>query len=206
MATETLTQERILVAAEEVLRRYGPAKANVVDVARALGVSHGSVYRHFPSKAALRDSVTERWLSEISKPLEAIATGKGTAPQRLERWLDGLVQAKRRKALDDPELFATYIELAAEARNVVRAHVETLVEQLARIIADGAAQDDFAVEDPSAAARAVFDATSRFHNPVHAAEWGDPQIDAAYEGVRALVLGGLTSSAGISPSTRKGKG
>jgi hypothetical protein len=49
MATETLTQERILEAAEEVLRRFGPAKANVVDVARALGVSHGSVYRHFPS-------------------------------------------------------------------------------------------------------------------------------------------------------------
>ena len=206
MPTETLTRERILIAAEEALRRYGPAKANVVDVARALGVSHGSVYRHFPSKAALRDAVTERWLSEISKPLEAIAAGKGTAPQRLERWLDGLVQAKRRRALDDPELFATYIELAADAREVVKTHVETLVDQLARIVAEGVADSAFAADDPRAAARAAFDATSRFHNPAHAAEWSDPQIDAAYEGVRALVLGGLTSSPGISPSTRKGKG
>jgi AcrR family transcriptional regulator len=49
-----LTREDILSAAEEVLRRYGPAKTNVVDVARALNVSHGTVYRHFPSKAALR--------------------------------------------------------------------------------------------------------------------------------------------------------
>ena len=49
-----LTFERILEAAEDVLRRQ-PAKATVVDVARALEVSHGSVYRHFPSKAALRD-------------------------------------------------------------------------------------------------------------------------------------------------------
>ena len=57
-----LTREEILDAAEEVLRRYGPAKANVVDVARALNVSHGSVYRHFPSKAALREAVAERWL------------------------------------------------------------------------------------------------------------------------------------------------
>jgi AcrR family transcriptional regulator len=206
MPTETLTRERILIAAEEALRRYGPAKANVVDVARALGVSHGSVYRHFPSKAALRDAVTERWLSEVSKPLEAIAAGKGTAPQRLERWLDGLVQAKRRKALDDPELFATYIELAADAREVVKTHVETLVDQLARIVAEGVADSAFAADDPRAAARAAFDATSRFHNPAHAAGWSDPQIDAAYEGVRALVLGGLTSSPGISPSTRKGKG
>ena len=56
-----LTSDQILVAAEDVLRRYGPEKANVVDVARALGVSHGSVYRHFPSKAALRGAVTDRW-------------------------------------------------------------------------------------------------------------------------------------------------
>ena len=62
----------ILEAAEDVLRRYGPAKATVVDVARALGVSHGSVYRHFPSKAALRDAVTERWLDRLSGPLEKV--------------------------------------------------------------------------------------------------------------------------------------
>jgi AcrR family transcriptional regulator len=206
VATERLTRERILEAAEDVLRRYGPAKANVVDVARALGVSHGSVYRHFPSKAALRDAVTECWLSEISEPLDAVAAGKGTAPERLERWLDLLVRTKRRKALDDPELFATYIELAAEARDVVRTHVEMLVDQLARIVTDGVADGEFAADDPRTAARAVFDATSRFHNPAHAAEWSDPNIDAAYERVRALVLRGLTQLPGASTSTRKGKG
>ncbi len=42
-----LTAEQILDAAEEVLRRFGPEKANVVDLARALGASRGSVYRHF---------------------------------------------------------------------------------------------------------------------------------------------------------------
>jgi len=199
VATETLTRERILESAEEVLRRYGPAKANVVDVARALRVSHGSVYRHFPSKAALRDAVTARWLESISEPLEAIAAGKRTAPRRLERWLDTLVQAKRRKALDDPELFATYVELAADAREVVRAHVQTLVDQLTRIVADGVAAGEFAVDDPRVAARAAFDATSRFHNPVHAAEWADLQIDSAYGAVRSLVLRGL---AGSTPGRR----
>jgi AcrR family transcriptional regulator len=192
MATDTLTPERILVAAEEVLRRYGPAKANVVDVARALGVSHGSVYRHFGSKAALRDAVTERWLSDISQPLETIAaTEAAPASERLGSWLDGLVQAKRRKALDDPELFATYVELTAGAREVVKTHVDTLVGQLERIIVAGVSQGDLVADDPGSAARAAFDATSRFHNPAHAAEWSDPQIDAAYQGVRALVLRGL---------------
>ena len=192
MTTETLTAERILEAAEDVLRRYGPAKANVVDVARALGVSHGSVYRHFPSKAALRDAVTERWLTGISAPLAAVADEDGAAPERVQRWLDLLVRSKRRKALDDPELFATYIGLTADAREVVKAHVETLLGQLTRIIADGVTRGEFDLPDPAAAASAVFDATTRYHNPVHAAAWSDPNIDASYENVRALVIAGLT--------------
>ena len=195
MPAEALTPDRILVAAEDVLRRYGPAKANVVDVARALGVSHGSVYRHFPSKAALRDAVTERWLAGISSPLDAVAGEEGPAAERLQRWLDLLVSSKRSKALDDPELFATYIELTANAREVVKAHVDTLVAQLARIIADGVAQGDFEVADPVATGRAVFDATARFHNPAHAPEWSDSDIDAAYEGVRSLVESGLLTQA-----------
>jgi AcrR family transcriptional regulator len=187
-----LTPERILVAAEGVLRRYGPAKANVVDVARALGVSHGSVYRHFPSKAALRDAVTGRWLVQISGPLEAVANRRGAAPARLRRWLDLLVESKRSKALVEPELFATYVELTKESREVVKAHVHTLVRQLAQIVADGVAAGEFETADPAGAARAVFDATARFHNPAHAPEWSEPEIGAAYEGVRALVLSGLT--------------
>jgi AcrR family transcriptional regulator len=188
---EALTSDRILVAAEEVLRRYGPAKANVVDVARALGVSHGSVYRHYPSKAALRDAVTERWLGSIAEPLEAIADEEGSARDRLRRWLDALVAAKRNKALDDPELFATYVALTADARAVVQEHVATLTGQLARIVADGVEQGELATPDPGATARAVFDATARFHNPAHAAAWADPEIDKAYHRVRALVLDAL---------------
>ena len=167
-----------------------------LDSLAALGVSHASVYRHFESKAALRDAVTERWLESISTPLAAIASEEGPAPERLRRWLDGLVHAKRRKALEDPELFATYVELAAGARDVVRAHVETLVGQLARIVEDGVAGGALRADEPRAAARAAFDATSRFHNPAHAAEWSDPQIDDAYNALNANSVRAVNSSYG----------
>jgi AcrR family transcriptional regulator len=193
MPETPLTAEQILEASEEVLRRYGPAKANVVDVARELGVSHGSVYRHFPSKADLRDAVAERWLAEISAPLAEVAAEEGPAPERLRRWLDLLVESKQSRAREDPELFATYTQLAAEAREVIEAHVKTLTGQLARIVADGASRGEFEVADPNTAARAAFDATSRFHNPANAAAWADPGIGEAYESVRSLVLAGLVA-------------
>jgi AcrR family transcriptional regulator len=193
MNEQTLTAAAILDAAEDVLRRYGPAKANVVDVARALGVSHGSVYRHFASKAALRDAVIERWLSRVSDPLEAIAGLPGPAEERLRRWFHELREFKRDKARKDPALFATYNTLALEAGDSIASHVEHLTGQLARIIADGAAQGVFSTSDPAGSAAAAFDAAMRFHNPAFAADWGTAENDAAFERVFSLVLRGLSA-------------
>lgn len=193
MTDTALTPERILEAAEDVLRRYGPAKANVVDVARALGVSHGSVYRHFPSKAALRDAVAGRWLARMMTPLAAISAESGPAPERLYRWLKQLVTGKRRKVLDDPELFAAYHLLAVETRGVVEGHVEALAAQVTKILADGQASGAFAQSDPAGSARAVLGATARFHHPAHASEWASPTIDAEFEAVWRLILRGLSA-------------
>lgn len=198
MPPETLTPERILEATEDVLRRYGPAKATVVDVARALGVSHGSVYRHFRTKAALREAVTQRWLDQSHARLEAIAEG-GDAPaaERLRGWLAELFAAKRRKAGGDPELFATYQALVAEHSGVVDEHIVSMVAQLAVIICQGVADGQF---DPAAGAdaqtaartaRAVWDASARFHDPAHAADWTQPGIDGDFTAVCDLVLRGL---------------
>jgi AcrR family transcriptional regulator len=191
MSDGPLTAEEILDAAEDVLRRFGPTKATVVDVARELGVSHGSVYRHFPSKATLRDAVAERWLAGVSGPLAAVADETGPAPRRVRRWLDRLVEAKQSRARDDPKLFATYVQIAGQSREVIRDHVAELVDQLARIIADGVRSGEFVAADPKNAARATFDATSHFHNPANVAAWSDPAIGSQYEQVRSLVLAGL---------------
>src|SRR5437764_14583489 len=98
-----LTPERILEVTEDVLRRYALAKGTVVDVARALDVGHGSVYRHFPSKASLRQAVAKRWLDRANAPLEKIAEAPGPPAARLERWLRAMFAIKRTKVCDDPE-------------------------------------------------------------------------------------------------------
>ena len=54
-----------------------PDKVAVVDVARALGMSHANVYRFFDSKVALRSAIVERWLARIMAPLDAIVAAEG---------------------------------------------------------------------------------------------------------------------------------
>jgi AcrR family transcriptional regulator len=200
-----LTRERILEAAVEVLRRFGPEKATVVDVARALGVTHGSVYRYFPSKAALRDAVVNQWLEAMMPPLAAVAAEKGPAQGRLRRWVDLLIATKRKRATDDPELFSAYYALAAQARDVVQAHVNALVAQAAGIIGDGVAAGEFDTARPAEAARAILYATTRFHNPAHSTEWCDPIIDDRLDEVWHLLMRGLEARTPGRPSGRHGK-
>lgn len=190
---EPLTAATILDTAEDVLRRFGPAKASVVDVARALDISHGSVYRHFASKAALRDAVTQRWLARVSEPLEAIVMRKGKASRKLHDWLVLLATTKQGMATGDPELFETFHELTLQSREVVAAHVDHLSDQLGRIVAQGMEDGDFAPGDPSAVGRAVLHATAKFHHPAHAGEWGDPGLAEQLQAVYRLILNGLAA-------------
>ncbi|WP_020116247.1 TetR family transcriptional regulator [Streptomyces canus] len=188
---QILTAERILEATEEVLRRHGPAKATVVDVARALGVSHGSVYRHFRTKAALREAVTKRWLDRTTSVLAAIAAQDRDPEARLRDWLAALFEAKRRKAGDDPELFATYTVLTGENVGAVIEHLTDLTGQLTRVVQDGVDAGTFTVADPAVTARALFQATGRFHDPGYAGEWEKPGAQEEFTALLDLLVRGV---------------
>ena len=192
MRGAALEAEAIVSAAEEVLRRHGPEKATVLDVARQLGVSHGSVYRHFPSKAALREAVILRWLDQVRYDLAtAVQDPALTPPERLRAMLAAMFATKRAKARQDPELFATFRVLATEHSTVSTAHVAFLLDEIRAIVVDGIASGDFAPGEPEMIARAIFDATTRFHDPTHAAEWRSPAIEAQSEAVISLILTGI---------------
>ncbi|MEV7734825.1 TetR family transcriptional regulator [Streptomyces sp. NPDC088921] len=190
-STETLTAERILEATEEVLRRHGPAKATVVDVARALGVSHGSVYRHFRTKAVLREAVTKRWLDRTTGVLAGIVEADRDPETRLREWLAALFEAKRRKAGDDPELFATYTVLTGENVEAVVEHLTELTDQLTRVVQDGIDAGTFTVTAAATTALALFQATGRFHDPGYAAEWEKPGAEEEFTALLDLLVRGL---------------
>ncbi|MFE4712144.1 MULTISPECIES: TetR family transcriptional regulator [unclassified Paenibacillus] len=189
-----LSKTEILDAAEQTLRRFGPDKTSVTDVAKLLGVSHGTLYRHYPSKVALREAVTERWLEEqILAPLAEIAQKTTEDPlAQLRIYILKLIELKRRCASEDPEMFKMYAEVTVNSAALIEAHVQRIYEQMSSVVERGV-QEGILAESapPEVLSRSIVQATAGYHHPSHAYEWQRPGIDQEFEQLWALLEKGL---------------
>src|SRR4051794_29451111 len=78
---------RILKAAEEQFRRIGYQKTSVADIASELGMSPANVYRFFPSRDAINESICGRVVNEAADIAVAIARTNAPAMEKLDRIL-----------------------------------------------------------------------------------------------------------------------
>ncbi|MEO6625525.1 MAG: TetR/AcrR family transcriptional regulator [Burkholderiaceae bacterium] len=85
----TSTRARVLDAAAQVFLKHGFAQASMDTVRQEAGVSNGSLYHHFPSKAQLADGLYASTLRDFHATLLVALRGKGTA----EAAVKGLIRA-----------------------------------------------------------------------------------------------------------------
>ena len=183
-----LTKEKILDAAEVVLRKFGPRKTTVVDVARLLNVSHGTVYRHFVTKAELHEAITLRWLERVTAPLAKIVNKPDSASIKLRQWFETLTEIKREILSGDPEMFESYSSLAKQAPEHVKSqHIAHLLQQVESIMFDGVQEGVFEIEDCAVTARCFFFGTVRYHHPLHAPEWQSDSIQQEFSQLFSLL-------------------
>ena len=77
---EARRKAEILAAAAPVFAAAGFASADVQDIADAVGVGKGTVYRYFPTKEALFLATVERGLGELSDEIDAIVADPTADP------------------------------------------------------------------------------------------------------------------------------
>ncbi|MFO6497432.1 MULTISPECIES: TetR family transcriptional regulator [Bacillus] len=183
--SEALTKKQILEATEETLRRYGAAKTSITDVAKALNVSHGTIYRHFKSKKEIFEEATQMWLDEkIFKPLTGVYHDSSReGPAHVKAYIKKLFELKRYYAMKDEELFAMYAKVTNESPELVDESISNIVEQLSGLI-DRCSD---CANDPVEVAKGIFYATERFHHPAHANEWKRDTIEQEFDIVWGLL-------------------
>jgi AcrR family transcriptional regulator len=102
--------ERILDAATEQVEDFGLRRFTVDDVARRVGLSRVTIYRHFPKKDRLVEAVLQRELNRFLQAIDAAAEPYETLEQRLvEGFVFALTYLRRHRLLNrllrtEPEL------------------------------------------------------------------------------------------------------
>ncbi len=80
-------QVQIKKAAREIMRQQGISYLSFKNIARKCALSEGAIYRHFKNQNDLVVAILADMQTELLVPLQAIATGKESPPERLKRYM-----------------------------------------------------------------------------------------------------------------------
>ncbi|MGJ0508764.1 MAG: TetR/AcrR family transcriptional regulator [Methylocystis sp.] len=172
-ARDTDTRARIVATAERLFREIGFQKTTVADIARDLRMSPANVYRFFGSKAEIHVAVARHLMGEAEAAAQAIASGPGSASDRLRALVLGNEQMNASRYLADRKMHEM-VEAALEQHwPVISEHIDRLDAIYESVVASGMESGEFAKGDPRLAARLVHLSCIRFCHPRLMVEYAD---------------------------------
>jgi len=159
------TRERILVVAELLFRQIGYQKTTVADIAKELHMSPANVYRFFDSKKAIHEGVARILMGEVEGAAVAIKDKPGPAAERLRELLVTVNRMNTERYVGDSKLH-DMVEIAMEESwEVCVAHMQTIVQAIGGVIAQGVASGEFEVADVPLAAMCTCHAMIGYFHP-----------------------------------------
>jgi AcrR family transcriptional regulator len=187
---------RILDVAEKHFRRAGYHKTSVADIASELGMSPANVYRFFPSKGAINESICGRVVNEVAEIAFTIARANAPALEKLARLLTAVHHHSKATLVQEKRMHDMIVAAIQENWAIIKAHIERMVTIFEAIIREGIEAGDFKVEDPAEAARAVNTAFTPFFHPIlieHCLQHGEDTEAGLREQIR-FILKALSKS------------
>jgi AcrR family transcriptional regulator len=187
---------RILEVAEEHFRRIGYQKTSVADIASELGMSPANVYRFFPSRDAINESICGRVVNEVADIASAIARSNAPAMEKLDQLLTAVHHHNKMMLVKARPMHELIVAATQENWPIIKAHIERMVTILEAIIREGVEAGEFDVEDAAEAARAVRSAFMPFFHPIlieHCVQHGE-DIEAGLRDQIRFILKALGKS------------
>jgi AcrR family transcriptional regulator len=193
--TETDTRERILVVAERLFREIGYQKTTVGDIAKVLRMSPANVYRFFDSKKAIHEGVARVLMGEVEAAALAILQKPGPATPRLRELLTTIHRMNSERYVGDSKLHEMVEIAMEESWEVCVAHMQTIVESIGGVIAQGMASGEFEAGDVTLAAMCTCQAmVGYFHPQMIAQDMNKPgKPHAEIDQMVDFLLAGLAS-------------
>jgi AcrR family transcriptional regulator len=148
----TDTRDRLERAAIQLFVEKGVDATSVRDVARAVDISEGALYRHFTGKDELVWEVFERHYVQFAGRLESLANAETTARGKLAAMIRGFCEAYD----EDPLLFRFLLFVQHGQLNKLAPGSPTPVDAVRAVIAQGIASKEIPDQHPDLATAMVF--------------------------------------------------
>ena len=187
---------QIVEAARLHFRHSGYNKTSVAELAQAIGVSSGYVYRFFESKQAIGEAVCAATLSQMSQALLQLGAGNISATEKLRALLSGLLELGYELFIKERrmhELVANAVSDNWESVQKHRMFIRALIEQ---IVLQGRESGEFEKCTPiDQVVLAIGMSIVGFTNPAQLQQRSLQDLKAGQIAVCELVLRSLSPSA-----------
>ena len=148
----TDTRDRIERAAIRLFVDKGVTETSVRDIARAVDISEGALYRHFVSKEQLVWAVFERHYVAFAARLDALAQAETTAHGKLAAMIRGFCHAHD----EDPTLFRFLLFVQHGQLSKLAPGTPNPVDAVRTVVARGIAAKEIPDQSPDVATALVF--------------------------------------------------
>ena len=148
----TDTRDRIERAAIRLFVDKGVTETSVRDIARAVDISEGALYRHFVSKEQLVWAVFERHYVAFAARLDALAQAETTAHGKLAAMIRGFCQAHD----EDPTLFRFLLFVQHGQLSKLAPGTPNPVDAVRTVVERGIAAKEIPDQPPDVATALVF--------------------------------------------------
>jgi AcrR family transcriptional regulator len=154
--------DRILDAAEEVFAELGP-DAPIDEIARRAGVGHGTVFRHFPTKQALRAALLDARLEEMVDLVAGLSQRDDAGAAFDEFFMTAAHRFRRDRAFFEgvEECSACFPEIARR-KDELKAAVDRLIRRARK---EGHVRRDVDARDVVALLSGALDASQHSERP-----------------------------------------
>jgi AcrR family transcriptional regulator len=146
------TRHRLQTAAIQLFVDKGVAETTVRDIARAVGLSEGAMYRHFASKEELVWQLFSQHYIEFAGRLERLADGDSTTRGKLAAMIRGFCQSHD----ENPTLFRFLLFVQHGQLGRLGDDTPTPVSVMRAVIERGIASGDIPEQNPDLATALVF--------------------------------------------------
>ncbi|SHI14893.1 TetR/AcrR family transcriptional regulator [Ferrimonas marina] len=152
-------REEFLDAAEQLFMQQGYDSTSVNDLLKAVGLSKGAFYHHFDSKQAVLEALTDRMLTSFAPHIQGLIDDP--ALPALEKWRALMSQSNRWK-LEHKDALLLQARAMHQGSNLkLRLTLTEKTRRLAvplyaQLLAQGAREGVFDIEQPEATAELLF--------------------------------------------------